>query len=100
MIQKRFPALLKVHVQLFQFSLDVWQAKEGIVNLCKRTTENEDGKTCDKRDNNMFEKIFSSRQNSQVLALSRLSGTNVLSSSSICRPVGKAHHFATESVRA
>lgn len=35
-IQKRFPALLKVHVQLFQFSLDVWQAKEGIVNLCKR----------------------------------------------------------------
>ena len=57
-IQKRFPALLKVHVQLFQFSLDVWQAKEGIVNLCKRTVENEDGKTCDKRDNNMFEKIF------------------------------------------
>lgn len=57
-IQKRFPALLKVHVQLFQFSLDVWEAKEGIVKLCKRTKENEDGKTCDKRDNNMFEQIF------------------------------------------
>lgn len=38
-IQKRFPALLKVHVQLFQFSLDVWEAKEGIVKLCKRTKE-------------------------------------------------------------
>ena len=24
----------------------------------KGTMENEDGKTCDKRDNNMFEKIF------------------------------------------
>ena len=58
MIQKRFPALLKVHVQLFQFSLDVWEAKEGIVKLCERTKENEDGKTCDKRDNNTFEKFF------------------------------------------
>ena len=24
----------------------------------QKTKENEDGKTCDKRDNNMFEKIF------------------------------------------
>lgn len=45
-IQKRFPALLKVHVQLFQFSLDVCQGKEGIVNLGKRTKDKEDGKTC------------------------------------------------------
>ena len=57
-IQKRFPTLLKVHVQLFQLSLDVWQAKEGIVNLRKRTTENEDGKACDKHNNNTFKYIF------------------------------------------
>ena len=77
----------------------VAQLNRLIMNLRNRTGEQRRQQTlCGKRDNNFFENfasnviflltdLFVKDQNMQVIALSRLSHTSVLPSSSSCLPV-------------
>ena len=110
MLFQNFPSILLAELLCFVCVAPSWQA----VNLRCRTEEERRLQTlCNRRDNNLvcknflpnftfFKQIFCqrpeninvkwrSRQSVQEIALSRLSHTSVLPSSSFCRPVAETH---------